>query len=511
MDTDVSWPDLVATALLGTGRRGSPVPCRPGQDAAQALLDAAAVHTVRRRAGALPGRARRRPGPAPDDPRPPLPPAARRRLTGILDDRAGPAGGRRAAGPDLVELLPQWLAAANGHGYRAQDELLPGLLDAARARTGLRPGALTLAGPRGLWLARLNPQWAYALRTPAPGGPPPAPGDAQRTWAEGLFAERSAVLATLRRHDPAAGRALLAGTWATERAEDRAAFVGLLREGLSAADEPFLEQALDDRSRDVRALAAELLAALPGSALAARMTGRARRCVSRPGPLVTVEAPHACDAAMRRDGISADPPSGSDRGSWWLGRIVEMTPLGFWPGRLGVAGAADAVALPVAGGRRADLHAAWCRAAVRSRDAEWARALLGPATAPPVPDGSPGRDPARLLSVLPPSERAAWAGRFVAAHGLSEAFRLLAVCEAPWARPLGRAVVDALVAAREAGGYPWSFSGVMGLAERCADPAEADRLAGAGPGPGPDHWTEAFARLEGTLRLRALMMRELEG
>ncbi|WP_344025706.1 DUF5691 domain-containing protein, partial [Streptomyces luteireticuli] len=448
------------------------------------------------------------PGPAPADPRPQLPDAARRRLAGMLDDRAGPADGRRAAGPDLLELLPQWLAAAGRHGYRAPDELLPGLLDAARARTDLRPGALALAGPRGLWLARLNPQWAYALRTPAAGDP--APGDGQRVWREGLFAERTAVLAAMRGYAPAAARELLAGTWATERAEDRAAFLRTLREGLSPADEPFLERALDDRARDVRALAAELLASLPGSALAARMTERARSCVTPEGGLIVVEAPDECDAAMRRDGISPDPPSGHGRRSWWLGRIVEATPLAFWPARLGVAGAAGAVALPVADGRRADLHAAWCRAAVRSRDAEWARALLGPATAPPAPDGSPGCDPARLLSVLPAPERAVWAARFVAAHGLSDAFRLLAVCEAPWARSLGRAVVDALGAAREAGGYPWSFSGVMGLVERCADPAEAGPLS-AGRAGGADHWAEAFGRLEGTLRLRALMREELGG
>ncbi len=83
----------------------------------------------------------------------------------------------------------------------------------------------------------------------------------------------------------------------------------------------------------------------------------------------------------------------------------------------------------------------------------------------------------RLLAVLPAEERAAWAARFIAAHGLSEAFRILGACAVPWPGPLGRAVVDALEIAREAGSYPWSFSGVMGLAERCMDPAEADRLA----------------------------------
>ncbi|NEA48898.1 hypothetical protein G3I35_22180, partial [Streptomyces sp. SID10815] len=73
-------------------------------------------------------------------------------------------------------------------------------------------------------------------------------------------------------------------------------------------------------------------------------------------------------------------------------------------------------------------------------------------------------------------ERADWVAGFISVHGLSEAFQLLGVCAVPWAAPLGRAVVDALNIARDAGSYPWSFSGVMGLAERCLDPAEASRL-----------------------------------
>ena len=79
-------------------------------------------------------------------------------------------------------------------------------------------------------------------------------------------------------------------------------------------------------------------------------------------------------------------------------------------------------------------------------------------------------------------------------------------------------MVDALDIARDAGSYPWSFSGVMGLAERCLDPAEADRLEpltatpesvpDGSPGAGA-YWSEAFRRLVGTLRLRAVMHAEL--
>ncbi|MCR8577248.1 hypothetical protein NE399_24580, partial [Streptomyces sp. Isolate_219] len=55
------WSDLVSAALLGTERRTPPVAARPGQTAAAALLDAAAVSTVRRRAALRPAPAGERP------------------------------------------------------------------------------------------------------------------------------------------------------------------------------------------------------------------------------------------------------------------------------------------------------------------------------------------------------------------------------------------------------------------------------------------------------------------
>ncbi|MGV9290381.1 DUF5691 domain-containing protein [Streptomyces sp. NPDC003719] len=523
-----AWEELVTSALLGTQRR-TPRGLAPGRDAPAALLDVAAVETVRRRAGLSPARAARRPQPAPDDDRPPLPAAAARRLTMLLTDRPGTAGGgRRGTAPDLMELLPQWLAAANARGFAAPPETLPALLDAARGRTDLRPAALAFAGPRALWLARLNPDWRFALRaTPGGGTGLPGPEAAERIrelWQEGLFAERVALLASLRSRDPAAARGLLASTWATERAEDRLMFLDSLREGLTPADEPFLEQALADRSRNVRATAAELLSALPGSALAARMAARALTCVSldlAPGrPAIAVEAPHECDAGMERDGVVPKPPTGRGERSWWFGQLVEAAPLGAWPARLGGRTPEEIVALPVTDDWEGELHAAWCRAAVRQRDAAWARALLGAPTAPEA--GGPGAvslaERAKLLGTLGGDERAEWVAGFIATHGLSEAFQLLGMCGVPWAAPLGRAVVDALDIARDAGSYPWSFSGVMGLAERCLDPSEAGRLDGllavpderedASPGAG-GYWAEAFQRLVTTLRLRATMTEEL--
>ncbi|UUU31412.1 DUF5691 domain-containing protein [Streptomyces sp. CA-210063] len=525
--TGSSWEELVTTALLGTDRR-TPPGSVPGRDAPVALLDAAAVETVRRRAGIRPVRAAARPEPVAPDRRPPLPPAATRRLATMLADRPGTGGGRRGAAPDLMELLPQWLALANAYGYAAPPQALPALLDAARGRTDLRPAALTFAGTRALWLARLNTDWRFALRA-VPGGGAALPGPdeperVQRLWQEGLFAERVALLTAIRARDAASARELLASTWPTERAEDRLMFLDTLRTGLGARDEPFLETALADRSRNVRATAAELLSALPDSALAGRMAKRATTCVAvdhtAGAPTLVVEAPHECDPGMERDGVLPKAPSGRGERSWWLGQLVEAAPLGAWSRRFGGRTPEEIVALPVADDWRGELHGAWCRAAVRQRNPGWSRALLG---APSTPEaGGPGAvslaERAKLLAMLEDGERAGWVAGFIATHGLSEAFQLLGVCAVPWAPPLGRAVVDALNIARDAGSYPWSFSGVMGLAERCLDPVEVVRLEpltatpedaeDSAPGAG-GYWAEAFQRLTTTLRLRATMQGEL--
>lgn len=538
------WETLHTTALLGTDRRPLPPPAvddSPAHravdrtDPATALLELAALETVRRRAGALPAPATEAvtallTAPAPEDPRAELPAPAARRLALLLGSRGAGSPGTLA---NLTELLPQWLATARARGLRPPAVVVPALLDAARGRTELRPDAVALAGPLGRWLAARNPDWRFVLRTTAdtPGGAPGPGGTAAASggdhlWHEGLFAERVTHLTALRRTDPAAGLALLASTWPTERAEDRLLFLDALQDGLSLADEPFLEAALGDRSKNVRATAAELLSTLPGSTLAHRMAERARAAVrlSERGTHLLVTPPAECDAAMQRDGIPLKSPTGRGERAWWFGEVIAAAPLRLWqestgltPSRLLGLRVGDSID-ETNSSWADDLREAWARAAVRQQDADWARALLGPAPAP-APGGRTGRAaraprstgaPAKLLSVLPPPERAAWTAAFIEVHGLGEAFQLLGACAAPWTPPLSTAVVAALARAAASGAYPWSHSGVLGMTERALSPGTAAAVEELAAGAAPaGAWAETFARLAGTLRFREAMLAEL--
>ncbi|WP_371497505.1 DUF5691 domain-containing protein [Kitasatospora sp. NBC_00374] len=510
------WAELETAALLGTDRRPLPDPAGPPAllaaagavdrtDPAVALLDLAALAAVRRRAGGQALPAPELPAAAPPDDRRELPRAAAHRLAVLVGGRT--AG---AAPANLAELLPQWLGAALERGYRLPPALVPALLDAARARSELRGDVVALAGPLGRWLAERNPDWRFVHRTAAESVPGPA---GPQIWQEGLFAERVTYLARLRRERPEEALQLLGSTWATERAEDRVLFLDALQDGLGAADEPFLEAALTDRSKNVRATAAELLSTLPGSALATRMAERARTAVRLEGRRLTVSPPVECDAGMQRDGIPPKSPTGRGERAWWFGEIVAAAPLSLWPADTGL-GPEQLLRLPVGDGESDwtdDLREAWARAAVRQQDADWARALLGPVPRP----GHPGRtagSPARLLSVLPVAERAAWAAAFVRAHGLGDAFQLLGACGTPWTPPLSTAVVAALERAAGSGAYPWSHSGVLGMTERALAPEAAPAVEALAADAAPDTaWAETFTRLAGTLRFRAAMLAELDG
>jgi hypothetical protein len=511
---------VLASALIGTARTGG----RPGT-----LLDVAAAQALRRRAGvallaAAGGPASVR-AQAPADGVPTVGPAPAARAGDLLAlDSAGrdAAPVRDMAG--RLELLTEWLAAAQGAGRRLPAELVPALLDAGRRHAGLRPYLDTVGGPLAGWLAAQRRDWAYAA--PArPGGEPAAgtePAGRQERrpaeepaeiWQFGATGQRAAYLRRLRRLAPDRARELLVAGWDAEPPEDRVALLGTFAVGLSDADEPLLERALDDRRKQVRDLAADLLGGLPGSGYARRMAARAAACVHLGPGRVEITPPDACDRAMRRDGIAPKPPAGTGARAWWLEEVLARTPLRVWPEPAAFLGRAvsDEWVVPVRRGL--------ARAAAGQRDGRWAAALADPLTADVVAHGHPED---RLLlealyDALPARELAERAAA-VLRRGLADARavgieHVLALCPGPWPPTVAEAVFAALgeqVGPRAAG---WRAAALCelaalrlpaGLAPQAL--ALAERLRAVRPN---DPGVAVVERLAATLRYRHDMHEEL--
>ncbi|GGO18572.1 hypothetical protein GCM10010116_37420 [Microbispora rosea subsp. aerata] len=446
-----SWEELVSTALVGADRRAVPP---------ESLLERAAEQVVRMRAGRRLSRGA-----------PPAPAAAE--TLPLVSAAAADRLARMLAG-EQSRLLTEWLETAAARRVRVPAEMIPELLDLGAGDRSIRAHLGAVTGARGRWLAGLNSAWAYLLEEPAH----VPPGE---VWELGTSGDRRAFLAGLRCRDPAAARELLERGWNAETPEDRAAFVTILADGLGMADEPFLEAALDDRRREVRQAAADLLTRLPRSRLARRMTARASRLVTRNGTGIRAEPPEGCDAAMERDGVRARPPAGMRTRGWWLQQVVAHTPLSFWPGHLGMP--PDEIARARIGDWEREVRMGWTRAAILQRDTTWARALF---VTEQLTD---------LLAVLPPEERSRRAAELVRSRPVDgQMVMMLGGVPRPWGRHLAKAVLKKIVETTRA--QPWNAGELIRLAGERLDPATHEQ---AGEVP----------ELAATLRFRFEMLKEL--
>ncbi|WP_203703019.1 SWIM zinc finger family protein [Asanoa iriomotensis] len=460
-------PDLLSAALVGTARRpwsadrldigdghrlsiavpgnlhrAAPVveSDHSGQwvgsgGSARALLEAVAVALTYRRAGETPLAGRATIAPAPDEVRPLVPPPAAERLDILLTEGATGWGG-----PAQRAVLGQWLVEAGKRQLLVPPETLPTLLDLGRRDTAVRPALGVVAGRRGQWLAQRQSEWRY-FRDVGGEADTADPQD----WLTGTPGERLAYLVALRAADPARALDLLAETFDGESPHDRVLLLGALETGLDARDEALIEHALDDRRREIRQVAAELLRKLPHSALGERMAARAAASVHFADGALAVAPPASIDAAMLRDDVDPSPPRGVGLGAWLLEEVVSATPLSFWTTLTG-RDPAGVVALPVADGWQPVLLRGLARATAAQRDSVWAAVLLDLADATPAEangDGLGDRLTWPLLEVLPGAER----GRRVAAALRRETgagIRLLHFCADDWSDELASAALRAM-------------------------------------------------------------------
>jgi hypothetical protein len=449
------WEQLLKTALLGSERTPVPVPAAGldvplAQVLAQvktenreaALLSSAALVATYERCGMIPMMATELSlSTAPVDALPRCGPGAAASL-------------RRILGGQFPFLMTEFLTALRELGKRVPEELLPDVLEAARKNADLRPAVLPVVGHRGEWLAALNPEWSFIAAQIAPS-----------EWETGTRAGRVALLRHLRHTDPRQAVELLQSTWSSDAFEDRAAFLVELEHGLTFTDEAFLEAALDDRRKEIRRRACDLLLRLPQSALVERMWQRVAPIVrlEKSSGLnlkkllgkqaLEVELPQICDDAMKRDGIEPQPPEGMGEKSWWLQQMVRSIPPARWEKHLQLSPQqyVDAAGASEFGNA---LVPAIAEAAKRHRDARWAKPVAELAMVRARESAAtPGAfmlwaGALEAVTAMNEEDRDALTIRQIDRHGEMTDFvlglKLLHSCPGPWSTPVAKSFLDLL-------------------------------------------------------------------
>lgn len=362
---------------------------------------------------------------------------------------------------DLLALACARLAA---HGRVLAPSAL--VLALSQRDGAARAALLPVLGARGRWLAEQRAEWRWAIAAADADAAPEALDALLRAFDDGTPKDRAAALASLRAHDPARAREALQRTFKGDPPAARAVFIEALATGLGPADEAFLEAALGDRAKGVRAAARDVLALLPGGRLAARMAaradsllvagerpdpargGRIARALSigrRPSPpplALEIHLPEALPSDWLDDRIELDVPyRGLGQRAWWAVQVLSLVPPARWSTRF-LRGPAELLAL-LPDDEHAPIVAALAAAAARFGARDWARPLKSwlerheDAPGPSVTDA--------LLPLLPPLDDDALVALLTTpAAERTDYAATLGVAARPWTEEVGRAFLGGL-------------------------------------------------------------------
>lgn len=476
-----TWDDILATAVVGTDQREFKLAVREDElgrllaqvsdtDREGFLLTAASVVTLYRNAGVAP----------PADTQPAAEICDRDEL-GRASARSGQHLAYMIEG-EFHELLPEWLTAMKKARKRVPEEHLPALLFYGHTEPALRRMIVEVLGQRGEWLAAQNPRWLYATRR-----------DENELWETGSREERLLLLANLRNDDPAKARELLATTWSQESAKDRVAFLEKLGAGVSSADEEFLNEALQDRSVEVRRAARALLARLPNSDFSRRLQQLANQLLSFKKPLIgkariEVAMPEDPIAWLKENGIEIDnPPRNATQSvgpkAWSLKELISLIPVMHWSEHW----QKPAIEIIRAGDEsewRESFMLGFLNAAHRDRDPDWLEALVKFTSTdqeqPQLIELAAYLPPARLEALILHALKSE-SGELVDGH---PAFPLLKVNRNEWSDQLSRAVINSVKKRINQGkdnNLDWQIKAALKQFARYASPALYDELAAGWP------------------------------
>lgn len=370
------WRDLVRQALVGTARQPFRAPKIEGplgdlvrqtveETPEKGLLDALSLLFHCRVIGEIPivtdvpGRD------AQNWPLPEKRPACTDRAAALLKDAI--IDGMPAT------LIEEGLALLSRHGRRVPDWLLPRLFDWGAGKPEAWAVIAGAVGENGRWLAELNSRWHGLLNV--------SRDDENSEWLSGSAAEKRRAFLHWRGRDPEGARVRLEKHFATEQPDERAGLVAGLKIGLSEVDQPFLQQAMNDKSKTVRREAARLLLRL-GDADASRIVKDAGAAcmqvsVSWMKPRLDVELPEAFDPGWRQLGLDQRVPAQVKLGerSWWLFQLLSLISPGHWREAFGLT-ARQLLEAARGSMHRKALYQAWREAAILHDDADHAEADL---------------------------------------------------------------------------------------------------------------------------------------
>lgn len=269
---------------------------------------------------------------------------------------------------DQNQLLPEALEHMSTAKLRLPFHLLPLALNTTGKET--RAALFPLLGERGRWLSQFNTSWKWVnnyLAVAEDG----LPADAETIWQEGTTGQRVEILRRQRAVDPGKALTWLEGVWKQEKAEARGEMIETLTLGLNAGDEPFLENALDDRASGVRAAAATLLARLPASAFSQRMRERGQQMLLMVKGSIRIEQPGEFEKAWLRDGMVEKPPRTISQRSWWLFQILTAIDPTFWESHLRASPAELLKLLPTDYAWKLPIVEGWSKAAITFDAQNW--------------------------------------------------------------------------------------------------------------------------------------------
>ena len=476
-----TWDDILATAVVGTEQRELRLAAREDElgrllaqisntDREVLLLSAASVVGLYRNAGVA--------APADTQPSP------------EVCDPDEASRGNRASGQHLAlmlegefsEVLREWLAAMNSAHKRVPEEYLPALLDLGRDERALRSLIVAVLGRRGEWLATQNPDWIYATQRAE-----------KDVWDTGSREERLPLLDHLRTVDPNGARELLATTWAQESAKDRAAFLEKFAIGLDSSDEPFLNEALHDRSVEVRRAARVLLAQLP-SEFSRRLKGLADQVLSFKKPIIgkariEVALPEDPIEWLKANDIEIDSPpraAGKTVGpkGWALKEMISMIPTGHWI-ELWRKSPIEIIRAGDDSEWRESFVEGFVAAAQRNSDPDWIEALIL------YTSTDPKHTPMIELAKYLPADRIealilqALKSEPRGLNGGHPAFRFLTIHRSAWSDQLSRAVLNGIKKRISEGeddtSLDWGVKASLKSFARYVSPALYDELASSWP------------------------------